>query len=364
MARCSADLQVRRAGRPKGLHYIFLVSLSLVTAQAQQAPPVFRSGARLIVQTVSVKDKDGRVIEGLTANDFVVTEDGEPQTVSFVEFQRLPDRPAEARAAVPGAARTRRRQRTVRDAGTDSHSSSRRRAVPGSAAPRALLRSHRDAACRSDAGVHGRPDVHRYADATVGSAGDHDVRRRRGTREAGFHRRSRRAARGHADADLRGRQGRRRHPRQHRYRHRVRPGRRGVQHPEHRSSAVGASNGGDDAARAAGAEGAGLFRQRAPSQRRRQSGAAARDDERRHSRQRGIAPHRRARPDSPGAARRRDEAVARRHRHVQRSAGAERADVVSAIAGHAVLASPRTRAVMRCSTTTTSRWASRRRRSR
>ena len=50
---------------------------------------------------MSVKDKDGRVIEGLTANDFVVTEDGEPQTVSFVEFQRLPDRPAEARAASP-----------------------------------------------------------------------------------------------------------------------------------------------------------------------------------------------------------------------------------------------------------------------
>src|SRR5580765_1964766 len=78
---------------------VFFVSLSPLTAQ--QAPPVFRSGARLIVQTVSVKDKDGRVIEGLTANDFVVTEDGEPQTVSFVEFQRLPDRPAEARAASP-----------------------------------------------------------------------------------------------------------------------------------------------------------------------------------------------------------------------------------------------------------------------
>ena len=41
------------------------------------------------------------MIEGLTANDFVVSEDGEPQTVSFVEFQRLPDRPAEARAASP-----------------------------------------------------------------------------------------------------------------------------------------------------------------------------------------------------------------------------------------------------------------------
>ena len=45
---------------------------------------------RLIVQTVSVKDKDGKPIEGLTAKDFTVTEDGEPQTISFVEFQRLP----------------------------------------------------------------------------------------------------------------------------------------------------------------------------------------------------------------------------------------------------------------------------------
>jgi len=48
----------------------------------------------LIVQTVSVKDKDGKPIEGLTARDFVVTEDGEPQTVSFVEYQRLESTPA------------------------------------------------------------------------------------------------------------------------------------------------------------------------------------------------------------------------------------------------------------------------------
>jgi VWFA-related protein len=73
---------------------------SAPTAQ-QTAPPVFRSGARLIVQTVSVKDKDGRPVEGLAASDFIVSEDGEPQTVSFVEFQRLPDRPVDARAETP-----------------------------------------------------------------------------------------------------------------------------------------------------------------------------------------------------------------------------------------------------------------------
>jgi len=61
----------------------FVTFVRSVSLTAQQAPPVFRSGARLIVQTVSVKDKDGRAVEGLTANDFIVSEDGEPQTGQF-----------------------------------------------------------------------------------------------------------------------------------------------------------------------------------------------------------------------------------------------------------------------------------------
>ncbi|PYR21309.1 MAG: VWA domain-containing protein, partial [Acidobacteria bacterium] len=70
--------------------------VSLISLAAQKTPPTFRSGTRLIVQTVSVKDKDGHAVEGLTAKDFVVVEDGVPQAISFVEFQRLPDRRAEA----------------------------------------------------------------------------------------------------------------------------------------------------------------------------------------------------------------------------------------------------------------------------
>ena len=84
------------------------------SAQQPAQPPAatFRSTTRLIVQTVSVKDKEGKPIEGLTAKDFIVTEDGEVQTVSFVEFQRLPtitiasgqvtvgDAPAETTTAV------------------------------------------------------------------------------------------------------------------------------------------------------------------------------------------------------------------------------------------------------------------------
>lgn len=70
-----------------GLTLLLVGCALLVPASAQQ--PTFRSGTKLIVQTVSAKDKDGKPIEGLTARDFVVTEDGEPQTVSFVEYQRV-----------------------------------------------------------------------------------------------------------------------------------------------------------------------------------------------------------------------------------------------------------------------------------
>jgi VWFA-related protein len=77
-----------------GLSAIALLVVPMRAQQQAQTPPAgtptFRSTTRLIVQTVNVKDKDGKPIEGLTAKDFVVTEDGEPQTVSFVEFQRLP----------------------------------------------------------------------------------------------------------------------------------------------------------------------------------------------------------------------------------------------------------------------------------
>jgi VWFA-related protein len=64
--------------------------VALAQQPAQQPAATFRSTTRLIVQTVTVKDKDGNPVEGLTAKDFIVTEDGEPQSVSFAEFQRLP----------------------------------------------------------------------------------------------------------------------------------------------------------------------------------------------------------------------------------------------------------------------------------
>jgi VWFA-related protein len=77
-----------------------------MVAQQQPAQPVFRTTQRLIVQTVSVKDRNGNAVEGLTAADFVVTEDGVAQDIAFVEFQRLVDEPppAGAVAAAPAPA--------------------------------------------------------------------------------------------------------------------------------------------------------------------------------------------------------------------------------------------------------------------
>src|SRR5271154_1936000 len=58
-------------------------------APSAQAPPTIRVGTQLVLETVSVKDKNGSPIEGLTPKDFILTEDGVQQTISFAEFQRI-----------------------------------------------------------------------------------------------------------------------------------------------------------------------------------------------------------------------------------------------------------------------------------
>jgi VWFA-related protein len=54
---------------------------------------------QLVVETVSVTDKSGKPIEGLTAKDFVVTEDGVVQAVSFCEYQTFQEAAPVAAAA-------------------------------------------------------------------------------------------------------------------------------------------------------------------------------------------------------------------------------------------------------------------------
>lgn len=68
---------------------ILLAVLSVATAYAQ-----FTASTQLVVETVNVKDKSGKPVEGLTAKDFTVTEDGVPQAIKFFEFQKLDEAPA------------------------------------------------------------------------------------------------------------------------------------------------------------------------------------------------------------------------------------------------------------------------------
>ena len=78
---CFAFCRPRRNSRSK-------TCSSPQAASASDREP-FESDTQLVVEEVTVKDKSGKPIEGLTANDFTLTEDGVPQTISFVEFQRL-----------------------------------------------------------------------------------------------------------------------------------------------------------------------------------------------------------------------------------------------------------------------------------
>jgi VWFA-related protein len=54
----------------------------------------FSASAQLVIETVAVTDKSGKPVEGLTANDFTVTENGAPQIIRFFDHQRFADAPS------------------------------------------------------------------------------------------------------------------------------------------------------------------------------------------------------------------------------------------------------------------------------
>ena len=68
--------------------------ISLMTASPRAQAPrqpatVFRSGTELVLVNVVVRDKSGAVVRGLTRDDFAITEDDKPQTVTSFDFEEL-----------------------------------------------------------------------------------------------------------------------------------------------------------------------------------------------------------------------------------------------------------------------------------
>ena len=84
---------------------VFLLLALTTTAQqvGQNAPPPGANGTQkiavttqMVIELVSVNDKKGNPIKGLTAKDFTLTEDGVVQKISFVDQEDLPTTPTDA----------------------------------------------------------------------------------------------------------------------------------------------------------------------------------------------------------------------------------------------------------------------------
>ena len=130
----------------------------------------FQANTQLVVETVTVKDKNGKPVEGLTAKDFTITEDGVAQTISFCEFQKL-DQMVEpvVPCSGPGSA-ARRDARGARDSGSggngapDCAGASGRHTVSRPAPDGDVLRHERHAGAGPGARRIGRDEVHPDAD--------------------------------------------------------------------------------------------------------------------------------------------------------------------------------------------------------
>jgi VWFA-related protein len=89
---------------------VLAVAFCLFAQQPAPPPAVpngtarFEANAQLVIETVSVRDKSGAPVKGLTAKDFSITEDGVAQTISFCEFQTVDETPEPELNPVPAAA--------------------------------------------------------------------------------------------------------------------------------------------------------------------------------------------------------------------------------------------------------------------
>ena len=61
------------------------------TPQPANGVAKFGTSLNLVVESVFAKDKNGKPIEGLNIKDFVITEDGVPQTILSCDYMKMED---------------------------------------------------------------------------------------------------------------------------------------------------------------------------------------------------------------------------------------------------------------------------------
>ncbi len=86
------------------MHFLFISAVAQQVGQNTQpgaTAPTFSTGAQLVIETMTVTDKKGAPLEGLTAKDFVVREDGTPQTIKVFDYQKFVGTTAPAPRSTP-----------------------------------------------------------------------------------------------------------------------------------------------------------------------------------------------------------------------------------------------------------------------
>ena len=75
----------------RSIFIIGVAALLLIAALIAQDQGLvkFSSNTNLVVVDLYVRDKSGKIVSTLKKDDFVVLEDGKPQTISIFELQKL-----------------------------------------------------------------------------------------------------------------------------------------------------------------------------------------------------------------------------------------------------------------------------------
>jgi len=75
--------------RGRSIAILSLIAAAGLTLVAQ-APPTFRGGVDLVTVTVTVTDRSGHFVSGLTQDDFTVFEDGQQRPIVYFEGEATP----------------------------------------------------------------------------------------------------------------------------------------------------------------------------------------------------------------------------------------------------------------------------------